>query len=103
MEDKDKKDIGDKVEIITADDVAEYIKILSHRKWISKFPKSFINLLNDNYDAAFKAVKYAPAIYFHLNDIFQEDKYFLKAAINSYINHGKFYDFMYYKNQITKK
>ena len=101
---KTKYDIGDSTKIVLADDVAEYLRILSyHNTWIMKFPKIFIELLNDNYKASMKAIKYAPAIYFHLNSNFKKDKQLIKATVNSYIRHGRFDEITYNKYMITKK
>lgn len=95
-------DIGDKTEIIFANDVAEYIRILSHNNWLTKFPKVFIELLNDNYDASLKAVKYAPTIYFQLNSMFKKDKHIIKTTINSYSKHRKLNEIIFDNNIILK-
>ena len=42
-------------------------------------PKSFIELLNSDYDATLKALKYAPSLYFYLNSDFQTDKHLIKT------------------------
>ena len=95
-------DIGDRTEIIFANDVAEYIRILSHNNWLTKFPKIFIELLNDNYDASLKAIKYAPALYFQLNPMFQKDKHIIKTTINSYSKHRKLNEIIFDKYKIIK-
>lgn len=89
MKYKDKNDIGERVIVIFARDVTDYLKELSKGTFINYFPEQFIDLLNDNYDECIKSVKYCPKIYFYLNDTFKRDKYLIKMTLYSYKRHRK--------------
>ena len=44
----------------------------------------FIDLLNDNYEASLKSIKYVPNIYFSLNDKFKNDNLIIKTTIRAF-------------------
>lgn len=84
MKYKDKNDIGEFAQCILAKDVVEILKVMSKDTWIKRLPKMFIDLLNDNYEASLKSIKYVPNIYFYLNNKFKNDNLIIKATIKSF-------------------
>lgn len=50
MKYKNKNDIGERVIVMFARDVTDYLKKLSKGTFINYFPEQFIDFLNDNYD-----------------------------------------------------
>lgn len=103
MKYKSLDDVGNSTKIVFASDVAEYIRVLSYHNWITKFPKMFLELLNDDYDATLKAIKYAPSLYFHLNSEFQKDKHLIKTTINAYYKHKKIHEIIFDNYKIVKR
>lgn len=84
MKYKDKNDIGEFVQCVLAKDVVDILKVMSKDAWIKYIPKMFIDLLNDNYEASLKSIKYVPNIYFSLNDKFKNDNLVIKTTIRAF-------------------
>lgn len=89
MKHKSIYDIGEPVKIIQSDDVLHILKVMSTGTWINQVPTMFIDILNSNYDATVKAVRYVPNIYFRLNDKFKNDHKLIKATIKGFQKHNK--------------
>ena len=73
MNHKSKYDIGERAIVVLSSNVEEYLKELSKNCFLTNFPKDFIDLLNDNYDACINCIRFSPALYFYLSNEFKKD------------------------------
>ena len=86
---KDENDVARAVKIVCDNDALDILKTMSYRTWINSFPEIIIELINSRYRLALESVKYAPRIYFSLDDRFKNDNRIIKQTIRSYRKHNK--------------
>jgi hypothetical protein len=89
MKYKSRYDIGQEVKIIFANDALEILRVISIKTWINEIPSMLIELIDDNFDIALKAVKYVPNVYFKLNDKFRNDRQLINVTIKSFRKHNR--------------
>ena len=97
MKHKSKYDIGERAIVVLSSNVEEYLKELSKNCFLTNFPKDFIDLLNENYDACINCIRFSPALYFYLSNEFKKDKYIIKLTRKAYKKFNKVNE-LYFKN-----
>ena len=97
MNHKSKYDIGERAIVVLSSNVEEYLKELSKNCFLTNFPKDFIDLLNENYDACINCIMFSPALYFYLSNEFKKDKYIIKLTRKAYKKFNKVKE-LYFKN-----
>ena len=80
MKHKSKYDIGERAIVVLSSNVEGYLKELSKNCFLINFPKDFIDLLNENYDACINCISFSPALYFYLSNELKKDKYIIKLT-----------------------
>ena len=89
MKYKKRYDIGQEVKLIFDNDALEILRVISLNTWIYEIPSMLIELIDDNFYIALKAVKYVPNLYFKLNDKFRNDRQLINTTIKSFRKHNR--------------
>ena len=95
MKHKSKYDIGERAIVVLSSNVKGYLKELSKNCFLINFPKDFIDLLNENYDACINCISFSPALY--LGNELKKDKYIIKLTRKAYKKFNKVNE-LYFKN-----
>lgn len=103
MKYKSRYDIGKEVKVIFDNDALEIMKVMSVNTWINEIPIMLIELIDDNYDIALRAVKYVPNVYFKLNDKFRSDRQLINATIKSFHKHNRINEINISIKPLTKR